>query len=496
MARLITLSRAARLVGVKRSTLQKRIRAGELHTFEGQLDLSELLRVYPQTEVEDSAMLERSERIVEQALGRVVREQETLPDVETLATRVAGLGHELARASIQLRRFAGLITQIEKKIESLAASADDTTAAGYRQLAAWLQEHKAELERPFAIDEEMMAADNLLRVMAAHVHVEPSGHEFFVQGNDSLLEAGLRAGLALDYGCTDGHCGRCRARIVSGTIKPIRTQQALGLHEREQGYALMCCNTAVTDVVLQAPEAERPADIPLQQLDASVRRIERLSDEVTGLTLRAEQGRRLRFLAGQSVRLRLPGGAGAVLPVAACPCEETSLEFHVTREGTDSAFAEQVFGGLALGERVGVEGPLGDFVLQQDSLRSPVFLVWHTGFAPIKSMLENAMALDQAEKIFLYWLVPAGARPYQHNRCRAWADALDNLVYRAIEVPATGTAPADISGVLSDIAEQHFNLASYDFYLSMPGALLTQCRQYFSARGVPVAQIRVNQAAA
>jgi len=49
MPRLITLSRAARLVGVKRGVLQKRIREGELRTFEGELLLSELLHAYPQT---------------------------------------------------------------------------------------------------------------------------------------------------------------------------------------------------------------------------------------------------------------------------------------------------------------------------------------------------------------------------------------------------------------------------------------------------------------
>ena len=48
---LITLSRAARLVGVKRGTLQKKIQQGELRTFEGELLLSDLLQAYPQTEV-------------------------------------------------------------------------------------------------------------------------------------------------------------------------------------------------------------------------------------------------------------------------------------------------------------------------------------------------------------------------------------------------------------------------------------------------------------
>ena len=42
MPRLITLSRAARLVGVKRGALQKKIQQGELRTFEGELLLADV----------------------------------------------------------------------------------------------------------------------------------------------------------------------------------------------------------------------------------------------------------------------------------------------------------------------------------------------------------------------------------------------------------------------------------------------------------------------
>ncbi len=73
MTQLITLSRAARLVGVTRTTLQQQIRDGELTTFEGQLDLSELLRVYPQTKVEDSAMIERADRLIKVMLKGYTR---------------------------------------------------------------------------------------------------------------------------------------------------------------------------------------------------------------------------------------------------------------------------------------------------------------------------------------------------------------------------------------------------------------------------------------
>ena len=64
MAKRISLSRAARLVGVKRGVLQQQIRAGELQTFEGEIVLADLLQAYPNAQIEDSSMLERVEQII------------------------------------------------------------------------------------------------------------------------------------------------------------------------------------------------------------------------------------------------------------------------------------------------------------------------------------------------------------------------------------------------------------------------------------------------
>ena len=64
MAKQISVSRAARLVGVKRGTLQQKIRSGELKTFEGAIVLSDLLQAYPNAQIEDSSMLERVEQLM------------------------------------------------------------------------------------------------------------------------------------------------------------------------------------------------------------------------------------------------------------------------------------------------------------------------------------------------------------------------------------------------------------------------------------------------
>ena len=105
MPRLITLSRAARLVGVKRGALQKKIQAGELRTFEGELLLSDLLHSYPQTSVEDTTMLERVEQIMEQAVNKIIRPAEETPDSHTLAARILVLGQVLGEARQQARRY-------------------------------------------------------------------------------------------------------------------------------------------------------------------------------------------------------------------------------------------------------------------------------------------------------------------------------------------------------------------------------------------------------
>jgi CDP-4-dehydro-6-deoxyglucose reductase len=77
---------------------------------------------------------------------------------------------------------------------------------------------------------------------------------------------------------------------------------------------------------------------------------------------------------------------------------------------------------------VEVEGPFGEFVLDENSSRPVIFLAFGAGFAPIKSLVQHAMSLELAESMDLHWLADAAGH-YQDNLCRAWADALDNFSY-------------------------------------------------------------------
>ncbi|WP_297528171.1 2Fe-2S iron-sulfur cluster-binding protein [Thiohalobacter sp.] len=496
MSQLISLSRAARLVGVRRATLQKQIREGKLQTFEGELDLSELLRLYPQTDLDRGGMIERADRIIEQARGKAsFNRRAGLPDAEVLAARLTELSHELATARARLNRYGKLVGQLRERLENLAESEEDPAL---RELLRWLVEQEREAAQAVSAHEELVASDTFMRLIAARIVLHPSGHDFFVEGSDTLLESALRAGLNPHYGCTDGSCGRCKARVVQGEVKRVRDfPECLSDEDVTEGYFTLCSHTAVTDAVLQAEEVRRPEQVPQQRLTAAVRRVEALEEDMRGLYLTPVTPARLQFLAGQSVVLDIAGET-ASFPVASCPCDATQIEIHVPRG--DDTVSQRVFRGLDVGDEVGLAGPHGSFVLNTDSHHSLIFIAWHRNFAALKSLVEQAVALDASEEIWLYWLVPGTAKPYQHNLCRAWEDALDNVRYRRIPTDEIAfTRPDSEDGrhalidALARMAEEHYRVRTHDFYIDAPHGIARHVKRYLIARGVPEAQIRTRE---
>lgn len=266
--------------------------------------------------------------------------------------------------------------------------------------------------------------------MTGQVTITPSGHVYPVEATESILEGGLKSGLALAYGCSNANCGLCKAKLISGEVRRARHQDYVFTEaEKGQGYLLMCANTVVSDVVIEAPEAGGAGDLPVQEIPTRVTKLETLDGGVTVLHLKTPRTQRLRFLAGQYVTLTADG-ISADYSVASCPCDDMRLQFHV-HQGSGAPFAHLVDERLAKTDIVTVHGPHGDFVLREDYKRPVVFVAFGTGFAPIRSLIEHAMALEMPQPLYLYWSVAEADGHYLHNLCRSWTDALDNFHYRA-----------------------------------------------------------------
>ncbi len=488
MAQWVTVWRAAQLVGVPRGLLQQRVRAGELDLNDGLVSTDALLRLYPEANFEESGLLERVVQIREEAFGRRLRER-VLPSQEVLAQRLFRQSQELADVQRHLQRYHALVIGLRARLRGLAAEATGAGAADPR-LADLERQLNDGLARALATEpvDVLDVMDDMLKVMSAQVTLRPSGHQFMVEGHDTLLQAGMRAGLKLNYGCGNGSCGMCKVRVTSGRVaRTMHADYPLSETEKAQGYVLACAHTAASgELTLETLEATGPDDIPEQTIVTSVRAVRPLAPDTMLLHLQTPRSHRLRFLAGQSVTLGLAGAddVHAAHPIASCPCDDRNLQFFVPRDAGDS-FAVRLFrGALKPGDAVTVWGPSGRFVLA-DGPQPLVFAACDTGFGPVKSLIEHALSLDAAPSISLYWLATRPDGHFMANQCRAWSEALDPFEY---SLSSHADAATGASQMCAAMRADLFDIDSA-FYLAGPAPFVQTLRAELAAAGVPAARI-------
>jgi len=82
-----------------------------------------------------------------------------------------------------------------------------------------------------------------------HVSFRKSDRRVVCAAGVSILQAATAAGMQLPFSCTQGICGTCKSRMVSGTVE-MRHQGGIRPREIEQGMILLCCSRPTSDVVI------------------------------------------------------------------------------------------------------------------------------------------------------------------------------------------------------------------------------------------------------
>jgi CDP-4-dehydro-6-deoxyglucose reductase len=479
---------------VHRADLQKKVQYGEMESFDGKVTVESLLACYPGTQVEDSAEFKRVSQIKEKAFGKRVFER-VLPEPEVLAARITELSKSLTSNQIQLKKLNEFLGGLWDKFSEIEMQATGETRSALEELKSWMKQELALATEPGFVN-PILIKNKILSVMVAHVTLQPSQQDFLVEGGDTLLEAAMRAGISVNYGCSGGNCGLCKAKVLSGKVKKTRNHEfPLTEAERAQGYVLLCSNTAVSDMTIEANVTGSVQEIPFQQISATVKSIELLNESVLLLHLQTPRTQRLRFLAGQHAILQVGRTFSMSLPIASCPCDDRNLVFHIHRQ-SGNLFTDYVFDTIKAQDGVDVEGPIGEFVLHEKSTRPLYFFAFDAGFAPMQSLIEHAMSLDAAS-INLHWIGSNKDYIYLPKTVRAWGDALDNFKYSEHVVDfdlraVKGNREELLLAHLKNFAAQETSLIEGDIYVAGPEAAIAIAEQFFLNLGLPKTRVFVD----
>lgn len=325
--------------------------------------------------------------------------------------------------------------------------------------------------------------------MRYRVNLKPSGRVYFAAAEETVLEAAIRDGAALPYSCRSGECGSCKARLLSGSVAGGEGD-ALTTAERAAGFILLCRARATSDLELLTREAHLPPVVTVCTLPARVARLERLAHDVMGVWLDIPATQRFDYRAGQYLDVLLPDGGRRSFSMAGRPVAAAALELHIRRV-PGGRFTGHVFERMRAGDLLRLRGPFGTMFWPEESPRPVLLLAGGTGFAPIKAMIEQAVADRTGRVLHVY----RGARTrrdlYLPALAEAWSQMLGGFRYVPVlseprpEDGWQGRTGNVHEAVLADVA----NLAAFEVFAAGPPPMIEAVRREFLRRGLPEEQL-------
>jgi CDP-4-dehydro-6-deoxyglucose reductase len=326
------------------------------------------------------------------------------------------------------------------------------------------------------------------------VRLEPGGRTLAVPAESTVLDAAVHGGISIPHTCRSGLCRTCKGTLVSGRLHGPLAQAAdtgagSGSEAAPGDVLLLCRSVPRSDCVLEVPGATELKFQP-ERFPAKLAGVEKPAPGVAVLRLRLPMNRKLNFLAGQYLDVLLEGGARRSYSIASTPQVGgiTELELHV-RHYAGGRFSDRLFAEKPATGMLQIEAPLGAFFLRDESSGPLILLATGTGFAPIQSMVQDAIRSGRAARqgLHVYWGAREVADLYRLQHAGAWAAEAAGVRFTPV---LSGPPPAGWSGqrghVQQVVMQDFANLADAQVYACGSAAMVDSARaELVAQRGLP-----------
>lgn len=341
-----------------------------------------------------------------------------------------------------------------------------------------------------------------------------------VQG-DTVFQTLARSGLQLPSNCGGGQsCGLCEVRCVGQAPEPTGADRALLSPQKLAAGYRLACNLSVT----------RSLDVDVGNTLASsaerigvVTSVKPVTPFLREITVRPQGQMDCR--PGAYVQMHVPvyardashldvpeehqedwraAGSLSTLANEAPVRRSYSISVPVDCAGSQLSFLVRFMPGerpgrgsgymyiLKVGDEVRFSGPFGDFALKPGS-REKVFIGGGAGMAPLRAMIHELLTKGATEPLHFWY----GARsrrdaPYV-DEMQAFASKHQNFRWHLVlsEEKAESGALAGLvhEAALEGLLSTHPNIASLEFYVCGPPAMLSSTLAMLRSLGVGEANI-------
>jgi CDP-4-dehydro-6-deoxyglucose reductase/ferredoxin-NAD(P)+ reductase (naphthalene dioxygenase ferredoxin-specific) len=319
--------------------------------------------------------------------------------------------------------------------------------------------------------------------MAFWVAIRRHGAPVPVETGQTILEAALAAGVPYPHGCRSGNCGACKSRLHAGEIEMAPYSEfALDAAEAAAGLVLACRAVPWSDAEIEWLDPNETVVHPLRRMTCRAAAIEDATHDIKRVRLEVVAGGPFTFSAGQYAAVRFAGQAPRDYSMANRP-DETTLEFHIRRMG-ESGASHYVAARLAPGDLVRVEGPYGASHLRESHAGPILAIAGGSGLAPVKSIVEQVLALGKRQPIALYLGVRDEPDLYLEDHFAALAARHANFRFVPVLSAPSRPTPRRTGLVHEAVAADCADFDGTKAYIAGPPAMVEAATRLLQERGM------------
>lgn len=311
-----------------------------------------------------------------------------------------------------------------------------------------------------------------------------SGERFHCADDDTLLHAGLRAGLGLPYECSVGSCGTCKVELLEGEVDTLWAD-APGLSDRDRrkGRILACQSRprGACHLRTRLDPACVPAVIPSKRR-ARLLGHAPVTHDIRELRLVVDDA--AHFLPGQYALLQV-NEVQRAYSMANLPNAQGEWVFQ-PRQVPGGAMTGLLFNDQALEHaQINLDGPYGLAHLR-DTGRDLVCVAGGSGLAPMLSIARGVAAAPQMAERQLYFF--HGGRTNQDLLDAQWVREATGLGERLHYISAASQSDDGVpQGFIHEVVSRVLGeeLARLELYCAGPPPMTQALEQM--ARGLGMA---------